>query len=88
MILAGIVFLAFSFFTVGVATQVLFLRKCKRLIWRAFVPYWLRKTILPQDPVVLDSFASFEEYAAVMLAGAFMMLPIIVISSMGFIKIF
>lgn len=88
MFLAGIIILMFCFFAVLVITQVLFLRASKRLIWRAFMPYWLRKTLLPHDPVVLDSFATFEEYSAVMLAGAFLMLPLVVVSSMGFITIF
>jgi hypothetical protein len=88
MIIAGFILLAFTFFAAFVAAQFFFYRYTKRIFWRAFMPLALRKTLLPDDTIKMDVFTVIEEYIALFLVGSFMMLPIIAISSMGFLSVF
>ncbi|GAB4274631.1 MAG: hypothetical protein Kow0029_15160 [Candidatus Rifleibacteriota bacterium] len=88
MAVAG-VFLTMILFFGGIAiTQAIFFQQTGRLIWRAVVPTALRFTLMPEDKVKMDSFMVMEELAALMFLGAFLMLPMIALSVMGFINVF
>lgn len=81
------IFMTLLFGGLAVA-QGIFFQQTGRLFWRAMVPTNLRFTLVPEDKVSMDSFMVMEEWAAIMFLGAFLMLPMIALSVMGFNNFF
>lgn len=85
MYLAGFILMVTLVFGGFTLTEVLFYNMNGRFLWRAFVPAALRLTILPNDKVEMDCYDVLTEYAAVMLFGSGLVLPIIALNYMGFV---
>ncbi len=88
MQIAGIILAMLLFFGGFLLAQAIFFHHTGRTFWRAMVPASFRYTLLPRDGVQLDSFMVMEEYAALLFLGAFMILPLIALSVMGFLSLF
>ncbi len=88
MQVAGLVLVMLLFFGGFLLAQAIFYHHTGRTFWRAMVPAGLRYTLLPKDNVHLDSFAVMEEYAALMFMASLLILPLIALSTMGFLSLF
>jgi len=71
-----------------VVAQYIFHRKTGRTFWRALLPYEIRMRVAPNDRVRLDPFMVLEEWTAILLLGAYLTLPLIVLDYIGFIDVF
>ncbi|RCK80798.1 MAG: hypothetical protein OZSIB_2686 [Candidatus Ozemobacter sibiricus] len=82
-------FMAFLLCVGGLAVaQAIFWKMTGRAFWRAMVPQEWRFAVKPDDPVRMDSFMQLEEWAALLFCGAFLVLPLIALDTLGFIAIF
>lgn len=88
MQVAGVFLSMLLFFGGFAVAQAIFFQQTGRLFWRAMVPTNLRFTVVPEDKVSMDSFMVMEEWAAIIFMGAFLMLPMIVLTVMGFARFF
>ncbi|NCB40910.1 MAG: hypothetical protein EOM80_19315 [Erysipelotrichia bacterium] len=88
MQVAGLMLVLILFFCGFLTAEAIFYHYTGRTFWRAVVPTALRYAIFPDDKVELDSFAVMEEYAAMMLMGSFLILPLTAMTVMGFLKLF
>ena len=88
MLFAGISILFFSFSAIIIIAQYCFYKIKGRIIWRAFMPLALRRTLFPNDKITMNSMAVVEEFVAVLLTGSFFMFPLIFVHIIGLIKIF
>lgn len=79
----------FIFISAGVlgAAQAAFMRHTGRLFWRAMIPLAWRRTLLPRDEVTLDEFGRLEEWTALLMALAFLTLPLIALDFIGFLRV-
>ena len=88
MLFAGITILLLSFSIIMVITQYCFYKIRGRIIWRAFMPLAIRRSLFPEDKIIMNSIATAEEFLAILLAGSFYMFPLIFVHVIGLIKIF
>ena len=83
----GLILLAIiSLFLLGLA-QAAFMRHTGRLFWRAMIPLEWRRMMFPADEVKLDEFGRLEEWVALLMAMAFLTLPLIALNFIGFLQI-
>lgn len=59
-----------------------------RMFWRAMLPIDLRIWLAPTDTFRMDPYHHLEEWAALLLLGAFLSLPLIALDTLGFFTIF
>ena len=84
----GYSLLAFLFFTSLAMAQYVFWRKTGRIFWRAIVPYEMRQALFPSDTLRLDPWMALEEWAAILLMGGYLTLPVVALNFIGLISFF
>ncbi len=88
MFLAGLLMsltIVFGGFTIA---QILFYNLNGRFFWRAFVPSFIRFSLVPNDKIELDCYDVLTEYASFMLYCSSLVLPFIALNFMGFVHFF
>lgn len=71
-----------------IVAEILFYNINQRFFWRAFIPSYIRFTLLPNDTVELDCYDVLLEYFSLMIYCSALVLPFFALNFMGLVKLF